>query len=626
MIAKIFIDTFGYYHEIPLKSALDVIYEKYSEDKIFELAINDPDYVSKKKEYSNFLSKIITKAILANEKIDLELYSEDIKKILDNGRTFHVVECDLKMRPIDERYYLPSTAFSFPVGSYTSKFSKINQETAEDKALYEIDYILEYASDIGLSYRNNDTQMKIINLNNINKFREEITLDDIKIGCDQSGIYLKDEVSSQKIIPIYRNLADLNYRREHFLARFLVLFGKYKYLPPINFNIENYLSFIFIPQIMNGRVIVSKAMWNIKNNYKEKGDLVNIIREYQLKYRLPNIVAILEKGEEYPVFLNTELGISILHKYLRKNTYVTLVEYLELESKSKYIKEYIFNIKCKGIQYDTSLSPCIQTNQKIISNKYISWVIILKQNTNKILKYLDWFCQENNIAFFFVRYNDHNSKSLRFRTRNSLDQNRFIQEVLDNLRIEGEISYYYISDYTPEYNRYGEGDLIDRAEGIFEADSNLAIKLIQYTEKNEFDFGVYIIIDTIFFGMEDLTEGFRLFEKNCIDSEKTKSIRDSYKKNRKYFLELFNRINRKIETSHPEIKTIRLNIKIYFTELKKQYCDEIFWYMVKSFMHMRLNRYIGVKTYENDLLFISKYIIKNMYNTQKFKRGKVDEG
>lgn len=126
--------------------------------------------------------------------------------------------------------------------------------------------------------------------------------------------------------------------------------------------------------------------------------------------------------------------------------------------------------------------------------------------------------------------------------------------------------------------------------------------------------------------MEDLTEGFRLFEKNCIDSEKTKSIRDSYKKNRKYFLELFNRINRKIETSHPEIKTIRLNIKIYFTELKKQYCDEIFWYMVKSFMHMRLNRYIGVKTYENDLLFISKYIIKNMYNTQKFKRGKVDEG
>ena len=601
---RLFLEKYGFYNEIPLLHVIED--EMFSERKIDKRIKYDQVYKKKKDNYEKSVSRLIVEFSLNNKVIPLLKISELLEPE-NNIFKYYKIDIDIKYKEIFEKKYVPADSIVFPAGSFSSKYKFLKNDKKLKEPFYRFDYMLNYAPDIGVNY-NKD------NANNIS-IRDNYISDDIVIGVDHDGIYIKSINKSKKIIPVYQSLAKLNFVAESYLARFLRRMSEYICLPPKHYLTEKYLNFPHIPRVEHNGIILFKESWNMCIDSTDENILKSYIKNFIDDYRIPNNVAILESGNEFPILVNTELGFKILINQLKKSKNVTLVEYPELYYED-YMVEFIDNITQGDIVYSDVLEEKSQHCNRV-SNDYITYILILQTThiENEALHKIFSFLTEENYKFFFIRYAEEGERSLRIRIRISpeVDESKlfkFFQKMFtDNI-----LKKFYTDNYKPEYNRYGLYEM-KLAEEIFELDSIFAIENL-YKSKIEDKYIIYIILSTLVNNYGDIIDCLEFLERNFPESYNNK-IKSTYSKNREYYNNIYSILeNNQIKEIFPELPR---KISNYFSHIRNNYSKKRCDYMVRSIIHMRINRNIGIVDEEDCFYYYAKYIIKRKVFIDKFK-------
>lgn len=605
-----FLDTYGYYNEVPIKILLSPSNTRFSERNLKKLCDTDKLLIDKRKKFKTYFSRIINEAEYTKKTIDLNDHIENIKKILYTKKDFYYVEYDLKVRKIsNNEIYLPSTSFAFPAGSYGAKYRYINEGVESPSFLYNIDYMLNYVPDIGLLFNESNKKNSInVAVDGISN-SESLLLDDIVVACDKEGMFIKDIKTGYKIIPVYKSMASLNFINEDYIARFFVKYGNYQLLPPAQFEILDYLSFNHIPRVMLHSNIISKEMWNIVPD--NQNDIELYIKKFIKLYKVPNCIALLELGEEYPILLDNELGMGTLVQHIKKFGSATLLEYPEMYNyDSSHIVECVDKHSIGEKNYNSNSLILSKEHDSSPSKYYYSFTLLFSGEINSILENLLNFSREENIQFFFTRYIDEKKHSLRVRFLKNKCNEEHILSFLFGLFKENFIDRYYPTNYIPERNRYGHKELLEEAETIFILDSEFAITNNRFYLSDE-KCCVQLILRTFLKCYGGIEKTFNLLDRVFYKNKKVNVSNKEYSKLVKESL---------LESSCNENREIENLIRNYFKKVTEKYEEEIADYMIVSFMHMRINRYIGITSEEENYFYLAKRLLKTTMIKNKIKK------
>ena len=216
---KLFLDKYGFYNEISLLNIIED--EMFSEKKINAEVKQNQAYQKMKEDYEKNVSRLIIEYSLNNKIIPL-LEISKLFEVEKNILKYYKIDIDIKYKDIFEKKYVSSDAIVFPGGSFSSKYEFLKNDKKLRDPFYRFDYILNYAPDIGVNYNKEDNNISI---------RDNYISEDIVIGIDHDGIYIKSIKKNKKIIPIYQSLAKLDFVAESYLARFLRRISEYICLP-----------------------------------------------------------------------------------------------------------------------------------------------------------------------------------------------------------------------------------------------------------------------------------------------------------------------------------------------------------------------------------------------------------
>ena len=154
------------------------------------------------------------------------------------------------------------------------------------------------------------------------------------------------------------------------------------------------------------------------------------------------------------------------------------------------------------------------------------------------------------------------------------------------------------------------------AEEIFELDSILAIENL-YKFKNKEKYIIHIILSTLVNNYGDIISCLEYLERNFIESDNNKKIKSIYSKNRGYYDDIYSTFeNNQIKNLFPKLSK---KINNYFFNIRNNYSQKKCDYMVRSIIHMRINRNIGIITEEYRYFYYAKYILKRKVFIDKFK-------
>lgn len=601
---KLFLDKYGFYNEISLLNVIED--EIFSEKKIDAEVKKNQAYQKMKEDYEKNVSRLIIEYSLNNKIIPL-LEISKLFEVEKNILKYYKIDIDIKYKDIFEKKYVSSDAIVFPAGSFSSKYEFLKNDKKLGDPFYRFDYILNYAPDIGVNYNKEDNNISI---------RDNYISEDIVIGIDHDGIYIKSIKKNKKIIPIYQSLAKLDFVAESYLARFLRRISEYICLPPKHYLTEKYLNFPHIPRIEHNGIILFKESWNMSIDSKDENILKSYIKDFMNNYKVPNNVAILESGNEFPVLVNTELGFKILINQLKKSRNVTLVEYPELYCED-YMVEFVDTVTQGDIVYSDVVEEKLQHCNRV-SNDYITYILILQTThiENEVLHKIFSFLTKRNYKFFFVRYVEEGERSLRVRIRRTMELDEFeLFKFFQKMFTDNILKKYYTANYKPEYNRYGLNEM-KLAEEIFELDSILAIENL-YKFKNKDKHIIYIILSTLVNNYGDIISCLEYLERNFIESDNNKIIKSTYSKNRGYYDDIYSTFeNNQIKNLFPKLSK---KINNYFFNIRNNYSQKKCDYMVRSIIHMRINRNIGIIAEEYRYFYYAKYILKRKVFIDKFK-------
>ncbi|WP_367985538.1 lantibiotic dehydratase [Streptococcus sp. ZY1909104] len=305
---KIFIEEFGMFNEVPLD--LIFINPKFEEKKIHQLVQNDTNLQKRRLDFDKKIARFISDAIVENRSIHLD---ELTSMVYDTKNDNIKVSVDVRVRKFGDMVYLPPSSVVFPAGSYSAKYKYLSRGSNLVKPYYIMDYLLNYVPDIGINYMANkvDNMICVDNIGDLKKFY---------IAMDMDGLYIRNCSDSKKILPVFQSLAKLDFINESYIARFLQKYTNTKVAPPIHFLTEKYEYFPYIPRIVHDDVVIFKESWNLFCEAKEDENILKYLCDFIKKYKIPEYVAIFEKGDEFPVSTTRELGLKIITQELKKKT------------------------------------------------------------------------------------------------------------------------------------------------------------------------------------------------------------------------------------------------------------------------------------------------------------------
>lgn len=619
---KYFSITYGKYSEVRLKEAFLDDNNNFITSYLGKSISKDPTIKVVVDEYKYFINKKIQESILMKKDV-IEITGEDIKKIEDiliqlKSHKNILKKIDFKFKYIlnEKKYYIPSLAFSYSLGGYLGKFPTIDVKEKDLDYMYDIEYVANYVPDIGATY--NNTAHKILIENPFVDSDNNVSIDDLVIGIDIDGLYLKNLKNNRKIIPTQRNLIDYHYLQENPFAAILSDLGNYLSNQPAEFIIYDIENYIFIPRIQYKDTIFSKKTWIIDfNSNKSSMSRKEYVCWFIDAYKVDNNISLLKNGKEFPIDINTKRGMSYL---LDETSYLEKAILVERFNDNSYEYDYITSLNLPGTT--TSIKNKLENpiHVKVESSDYQSFTFVCNSNDNNIIYYISNLLDKKDLAYFFVRYIESGEDVIRFRIKNLKDNLKMYIEIInffDELVNENEIKKYSIIKYYPEVNRYGGFENIGSAEEIFEIES----KLFKYINEklvhlNKLQLGMVIEIDLLLCAFTDSNSILNYFEKNKnIDKEIEKEIKRDYKKNRNFYKKLFIE-NIAILRGIPEYKELRNNINRYVTKCKDEVSEERLNYILDSLLHMRINRFCGIDSVEEIKIF---YLAKlNFYNLQYY--------
>ncbi|MGT2965382.1 thiopeptide-type bacteriocin biosynthesis protein [Streptococcus acidominimus] len=607
-----------------LESKFDEKYGRYTEISLSSI-FSDLDFVKiisgKIKEsifdfsiYDDFWYEKITTAIFNGGDVILnELDLNEINSLLDNvidNRGLPSVSFDVKYQKLaDGKFYLPPIAFSFPDGSYSSKFSKFNH-VIEQNDYYEIDVGTRYIPDLVFGSIKGS---KRINLEN--DFIEDekdvtIGIDNINIGLDTNGLYLKNTLNGEIITPVLKSMASLEFESENFLGRFLVNFGRYFMLPPLDLNLNRARYLPYIPRIIYKNLVLSKRTWNIapRIELKNSDEFKEYLNRFINQYSIPNIVCLCLKGEDTPIKLDSKKGLGMVYTEFKNSGMVVLKEdYIDYTSnlpvfeiiESKRIENSTVEI-CQAVKSELQENFLDEIESlTLVCNDYM----YISQTLNAI----NTFFMKLNKQFFYTYYSDFNLPSIRLRFRNNIFVSE-LESVLDNLRKQGIISFYFASSYSIELGRYGGQYNFHKVLDFFCQDSRAAISHLVNAKQNEVHDTEQLMtmcLETSYSVFMDWKKVYEFLNRIQFDDVRKYSVNFRKIKRSINSLEIIQRIENKVN------KKIFDNFNDYSNLLHRDY-------IVRSILHMQFNRRMYNLSQENEFLYYSLQIVKEkIYRLRK---------
>lgn len=335
----------------------------------------------------------------------------------------------------------------------------------------------------------------------------------IYVGAKQDRLYLTSKEGDIEYYVTASNV--LNVHSAPVPLRFLRDISKSKYHTCGLWDWGEFYSMPFLPRIRFNKTILSIARWNV--DLKKIGALLTesipkLIEKFTLwadRYNMPRYIFISEMDNKLLIDRNHIKGLTIIARYLKKNTPLMLMEkYLSssfvqstfgnhhAEYVLPLLKNPLYSIKKpkkiltkKVIDVPAKIRFCLPGSEWLFVKYYLS------QDTEKLFLTRHFYpflrsLHTNRLInqFFFIRYTEDNKSHIRVRYhgKEELIASHLLPQIRDwsyHLIEEGLIHEMALCSYEREIERYGGIKLIGIMEEFFCVDSQIVLDLL-FNEKD----------------------------------------------------------------------------------------------------------------------------------------------
>lgn len=408
------------------------------------------------------------------------------------------------------------------IGRFTHLDSKIldlsneiaNLETQlnPDKIVAEIVH-LPQARTGNILYRNFQREYEIPYLGNASVDQEhQILIDDLYVSVKNNKVVLKSKRLNKEIIPRLSNAH--NYSANalpiyHFLCDI-----QNQEASGMRFSWGPLQSeFDFLPRVNYKDVVFARATWNVTKQdmdailANEESKAVEVVREYQMKRNIPDLIYITQGDNEVLINFKNELSCRVFYYMLKGENFLQLKEFLFEENciTGNYCNEVILsahrNVETKTNNNLPDFTP--EEEAENVKHSYSigeDWLYYKfycgeragEEVVNKVINPLvsELYGKELIKKWFFIRYYDALGHHIRFRILLK-DLGQFTQCIqmvknYSNEFVNSKVIWKIQTDnYLRELQRYGY-EAIEATESLFHNDS---LCTLQFADMIEGDSG-----------------------------------------------------------------------------------------------------------------------------------------
>jgi thiopeptide-type bacteriocin biosynthesis protein len=338
----------------------------------------------------------------------------------------------------------------------------------------------------------------------------QIPLSDLYVCVQGNTIKLWSKRLAKRIIPRLSS-AHNTHSNSLSIYKFLSLLQMEEGMPASYRNPESQKDASYVPRIMLDNIILSESIWRIPRE-----ELASLIHQGQLnrkalsalqkKYRLDNQVTLSVGDNVLTLNLNNPIMFDILLQETKKQTIVELKESLITQYNSAVTstadQRYANEIIVPFFNYNANVHQSMTSDHKTYEimrhfspgSEWLSLKIYAGNSTleNLLIEHIEPFIKANKNLFqrwFFIRYGDPDWH-LRIRFNGVTDDlYRYLlpklNQLFEPMIASGILHKFELFTYNREIERYGGPELISLAENLFNADSNLIIKTLKFTENGD---------------------------------------------------------------------------------------------------------------------------------------------
>ncbi|RYU82782.1 lantibiotic dehydratase [Hymenobacter persicinus] len=336
-----------------------------------------------------------------------------------------------------------------------------------------------------------------------------IPLDDLLLSLHHNTLVLRSKRLGKHVIPrlstahnygfntlpAYRLLCDLQHQDQMLNCRW-------------DWGVLNEAD--FLPRVEFGKVILARARWMLSTRelqqFRDAKAELSFMAELRQTRRLPRWVTYKEGDNELPFDLDNPLSVKLLKSLLKNSTTATLEERLvqtptgAVQSPDgSFLNEFI--IPLHNPHFRPTLRPAAKrpdpasvVRQFPVGSEwlYLKLYCGVKMADKLLLEYIKPVVEELTAAgvveqWFFIRYADPNHHlRLRFRGRGPFFATVLsrLQQVLEPLLHDAQLTDYYPATYQRELERYG-WSTIEHSEAMFWQDSQAVVDILALLDEGE---------------------------------------------------------------------------------------------------------------------------------------------
>ncbi|MGM1431261.1 lantibiotic dehydratase [Sphingobacterium lactis] len=502
-------------------------------------------------------------------------------------------------------------------------------------------------------------------------FNNQIFIDDIMVSVVGNEVILRSLRFNKRIIPRLTTAHNFNSNKNLPIYKFLCDLQNQNMYYPIFWDWGILKNQKHLPRVVYKNIIVKKASWLVNIGDILRMDSVkscdsDAVSLYIKNRKIPSSVLIKQNDNKLLVDFDTNEGIEIFIKFLKKYSQLELEEFL-FNKDNCVVKDHLGNPFTNEVvipfKNPTSKddSDIIFKNENFINvNRKFSpgteWLYFkmycgskISENILKgpILDFIERNLNKNGFErFFFIRYKD-TEPHIRIRFYNSKkklneivqrDFTKILQPYIDNNLIHSLV----VDTYVQEIERYSD-KFIEDSEKIFYNDSLAVLKIIKLLNGNE-NLKLFLAMR----GIDQLLNDFQydLIEKLKIlkiiseqmflifggHSSLRNKINSKYKNIQK---EVFRYMNKENDESNDIQKYIsifnartEMNSDIVSSIINRTSSADprkVFNELIPSYLHMFINRFFISQQIKHELIiymFLERYYTSQVVINSKGNKMK----
>lgn len=622
-----FLIEYGLFHEVPLLDVLDT-------DTGIGLPVVKNIESKGEAKWNALILNLFQEALLRHQR-KIKLTSDHIEMLMDifgkREETKIKDGFDVKFNVVEEngevKILLTDNSFAPTAGSFTGRFfnselvGEIPKFANEQYVSAEINAVPLHYGDIGVTYYPAEHQ---INFNTGHtSVRTDLSLEDLYLGMDYNGLYLKSKTLNKKILPVTTHLLHYINFNENPVLIFISQLGRFLSSSPKNFSFSWQNVLKFVPRIEYKNIILSPMRWNMDRSEMlrevraKRMSERQFVQDFLTRYSVEPAVHILKGDQTLPVLTGTKLGVELILAELQRlgsGGVLTLMEAVEVHGQpgQRYITDYIVSVFPE--EQNSSLSATgkrsrdskprqeLKVGSAAANHDYdLSWTyfnIYYRKGKRLTTCYscLEHVQKLGIESYFVMNYLDPDEHiRLRFKSEDAWHKEAF-REFLRQLVQDKVIKRYSESLFQPEYERYGGVQLSQEAYDLFCLESKWFYQLLQinfFKGKSKQELGILLCIHTIM-DMFDSYEGGKQFLDQLAQEQGRQCVK-FFKKQREHYVSLGQKAIRLYDASNELLYRKRYAQRSYVQKVLNSFAPEKAHYILKSMLHMTMNRFIGTK-------------------------------